>query len=139
MNARSFIDKSMQESVGSEPLNLNYDYEMNYYSSSRIATISVTARSAVCFCRLTKRNLILYMMGCCSKVIYDGCDVANQRRVKQARLVQSCPFCRKPTPKTQEEAFIQSTRRMKANDPVALSQQGAVYLKKGTVFVHSGV
>ena len=40
---------------------------------------------------------------CCSKVICDGCNYANQGRQFEQRLVPSCPFCRKSLPPTQEE------------------------------------
>eukprot|EP00984_Skeletonema_dohrnii_P028892 scaffold19089_cov156-Skeletonema_dohrnii-CCMP3373.AAC.5 len=40
---------------------------------------------------------------CCSKWICDGCAYANQLREREARLQNTCPFCRNILP-AQEEA-----------------------------------
>ena len=70
-------------------------------------------------------------MGCCSKLVCKGCARANHLRLHEAKLEQRCPFCRKPTPKTEEEGFRQNMNRIKANDPVALHQQGVASFLKG--------
>ena len=51
------------------------------------------------------------MMSCCSKTICDGCDYANDMRVWRESLKWTCPFCRHPTPKSQEEAEPYETDR----------------------------
>ena len=63
----------------------------------------------------------------CSKVICKGCNRANQKR----GLVQKCPFCREPLPKTVEEGEKLNMKRIEANDPVALCYEGVTQHKKG--------
>ena len=48
-------------------------------------------------------------------------------------LVQSCPFCRKALPKTDEEELggEQNMKRVEANDPVAINQQGVEQYERG--------
>ena len=64
------------------------------------------------------------MMACCSKMICKGCSYANQKREKEKSLDQTCPFCRHPLPKSQEEGFPMERKRVEVNDPVALRQMG---------------
>ena len=71
----------------------------------------------------------MYM--CCSKVICKGCAQANQMREIRMRLRQSCPFCRKPLPKTQEEHDKLNMKRVEANDPDALCHEGVKQYNKG--------
>ena len=64
------------------------------------------------------------MYSCCSEIICMGCIYANIKsnihdRVKAGR----CPFCREPAP-NDEENDKRLKKRMKANDPVALSEMG---------------
>jgi hypothetical protein len=70
------------------------------------------------------------LMSCCSKVICDGCCHANTIRVVQESLDPTCPFCRKPTP-AEEEVGGYTMKRIEANDPVAMCQQGEKYYNKG--------
>ena len=70
------------------------------------------------------------IMTCCSKVICGGCYYANRMREKDMRLVPSCPFCREPTPRTDEEIRKQRMRRIEANDPLAMCQQGLKHCNK---------
>eukprot|EP00984_Skeletonema_dohrnii_P012878 scaffold5256_cov70-Skeletonema_dohrnii-CCMP3373.AAC.1 len=63
-------------------------------------------------------------MGCCSKIICDGCDYGNKKREIAKSLQQRCPFCRHPAPKTVEEADKNSLRRVESNDPVSLNEVG---------------
>jgi tetratricopeptide (TPR) repeat protein len=67
---------------------------------------------------------------CCSKTVCDGCFHANKMREMQAKLVEKCPFCRKPSP-TEEEIEENIVKRIEANDPVAICGQGVEYNKKG--------
>ena len=68
---------------------------------------------------------------CCSKVICDGCVYATVKRDLEMRLPQSCPFCREPKPKTEEEAHKQSMRRIEMNDPAAMCQEGSEKYSEG--------
>jgi hypothetical protein len=64
------------------------------------------------------------MQSCCSKLICDGCDLANKIRELEEKLQQKCPFCRHPTPTTQAEADMNRMNRIELNDPIALRQMG---------------
>ena len=68
---------------------------------------------------------------CCSKIICKGCDITNQWRQFGQGLVISCPFCRKPAPRTREEYDGRNMKRIEANDPVALWQEGKKEYDKG--------
>ena len=69
------------------------------------------------------------MMTCCSQVICDGCAHANQIR-EMNPLDEKCPFCRNPAP-TKEEAEENIMKRIGANDPVAMREQGIECYNKG--------
>ncbi len=71
------------------------------------------------------------MMACCSKVICRGCCYADVVRQMEGRLQRTCPFCREPVPDTMEEGEKQNMIRIKANDPVALINQGGEKYSKG--------
>jgi len=73
------------------------------------------------------------MLGCCSRLICDGCDFANKLREFEESLEHTCPFCRLPTPKSQAEADLNANRkrRAKANDPVALREMSKTHYHKG--------
>jgi tetratricopeptide (TPR) repeat protein len=70
------------------------------------------------------------LMTCCSKIICCGCARADMIRVVQQSLIETCPFCRKPVP-TDEEKEGYRMKRIEANDPVAICQQGGKYYNKG--------
>jgi len=57
---------------------------------------------------------------CCSNLICDGCDYANDMSNGGGR----CPFCREPVAEDEEECNKRLMKRVKANDPVALSKMG---------------
>ena len=63
-------------------------------------------------------------MPCCSNSICYGCDYANRKREFQGKLQFSCPFCRQPASKSEEEAERILMRRVEANDPDAIGQMG---------------
>ena len=63
------------------------------------------------------------MWPCCSKVICNGCARASKIRGREMRLGQSCPFCRKPVPTT-EEAMELMMKRVEKNDPRAICEKG---------------
>ena len=68
---------------------------------------------------------------CCSKIVCDGCNYANYMREREARLPPSCPFCRTPEPKTEEETNLNIMKRVEANDPEALNVVGMSHFDKG--------
>ncbi len=63
------------------------------------------------------------IMGCCLKVICNGCSYANPMDVVGGEMFQKCPFCRHP-PETQEESESNLMKRIEANDPMAMYQMG---------------
>ncbi len=70
-------------------------------------------------------------MNCCSKLLCDGCYIANLGREAKASLAPSCALCRKPMPKTDEELETQNMERVEANDPVALCHKGTKLCMEG--------
>ena len=60
---------------------------------------------------------------CCGKVICGGCIHAVEKRDGGVRL---CPFCRTPTPDT-EEIIEQMKKRMEVDDAVAIYEMGCCY------------
>jgi len=64
------------------------------------------------------------MMPCCSKIICEGCEYANKLRQFKENSQRTCPFCRHPTPKTEEEKNKNLMKRVEKNDPVGMSQMG---------------
>ena len=68
---------------------------------------------------------------CCSKVVCDGCVYANDLREKEGRLPPTCPFCRHPTPKTEEERLLLKMKRVEAKDPGAMNSEGLRHYKAG--------
>ena len=73
----------------------------------------------------------VYAMACCSKLICNGCDHANRKREIRGRFQHKCPFCREAVPKTEEEFNKQWTKRIEANDPVAMQEMGTKRHKEG--------
>lgn len=72
---------------------------------------------------LDGKNFLL--MPCCSKFICKGCCHANQEQEKRAGLGSRCVFCRRPSYlKSHAEGHKRNMKRVKQNDPVALSQMG---------------
>eukprot|EP00986_Skeletonema_menzelii_P013568 scaffold8039_cov102-Skeletonema_menzelii.AAC.1 len=71
------------------------------------------------------------LMACCSKHICGGCNYANRKREHEGKLQHSCPFCRKAAPKTDEEINEQLTKRVEANDPVAMCFMGTERYEEG--------
>jgi hypothetical protein len=64
------------------------------------------------------------VMGCCSKVICNGCHYTNQMREMEGRLNPSCPFCRHPIPETLAGHEILLMKRVKVDDPESLCFMG---------------
>ena len=70
-------------------------------------------------------------MGCCSKLICDGCEYANKKREYAAGLEQRCPFCREPAPESDEEADKREMKWVKKNNPLAMCQMGNKCSRQG--------
>ena len=64
------------------------------------------------------------MMACCCKKICNGCEYANQIRERDEKLDHTCPFCRHPLPKSEEEGNRNVMTRIEANDPAAIRHMG---------------
>ena len=72
------------------------------------------------------------MYTCCSKLICNGCNMANRKREFEARGLQfTCPFCREPVPNNEEERDRRNVKRIEANDPVAMVQEGIKQYESG--------
>ena len=77
---------------------------------------------------LDKQKSGMYM--CCSKFICKGCIHAIKMREVNMRRIPSCPFCRKPGTSTVAERDKQRMKRVEANDPSALLQEGLIQAEK---------
>ena len=71
------------------------------------------------------------MMGCCCITICKGCDYANAKRENEQGLEQRCVYCREQAPKSQEEGLKRVVKRVKKNDPVAMTHMGKKHEKEG--------
>mmetsp|Transcript_26513 Transcript_26513/g.41606 ORF Transcript_26513/g.41606 Transcript_26513/m.41606 type:complete len:350 (+) Transcript_26513:150-1199(+) len=71
------------------------------------------------------------IMGCCGKVVCDGCDYANPIHESEGKIQQLCPFCRLPEVKSMEKVEANLMERIKNDDPVALNQMAMYCIKKG--------
>ena len=77
----------------------------------------------ICCLPLPIDSSISRLTGCCSKVICNGCEIANKKREAEMKMRGTCPFCREPVPKTKEAKKL-LMKRVEANDPLAMCQQG---------------
>eukprot|EP00984_Skeletonema_dohrnii_P025060 scaffold14195_cov155-Skeletonema_dohrnii-CCMP3373.AAC.7 len=64
------------------------------------------------------------LMGCCSKLVCEGCSYANLMREREEHVEHTCPFCRHPIRTTDEEEFQNTMRRAAAKDPIAMIEMG---------------
>ncbi len=81
----------------------------------------------ICFLPLSlDRSKSAMLIHCCSKIICNGCVHANYIRQWEGGLEETCPFCRKLLPETDEEIDRNNMQRAKANDPNALYQVGCL-------------
>eukprot|EP00985_Skeletonema_marinoi_P019953 scaffold11626_cov147-Skeletonema_marinoi.AAC.1 len=71
------------------------------------------------------------MMACCSKIICNGCNIANQIREAKGKLLLKCPYCRHQLPQSQEEAAQIRMKRVEVNDPVAIWRLGVRCRREG--------
>jgi TPR repeat protein len=67
-----------------------------------------------------------FCSGCC-KLVCKGCDYADYKSNGGDR----CPFCREPAVNGEEENRKRVMKRVKANDPNALQQMGAIHHHEG--------
>jgi len=65
---------------------------------------------------------------CCAVKLFATAviDTANKMRQIKASMLPSCPFCRKARPVTDEECDKRRMKRVEANDPFALLNEGTV-------------
>ena len=85
----------------------------------------------ICFLPLPVDPRKSVMMGCCCKLICNGCDYANAKREGEQGLQHRCAFCREPMAKSEEESDRQVMKRVKKNDPAAMTDMGKKYLGGG--------
>ena len=71
------------------------------------------------------------LMGCCCKLICDGCNYANQKRESEGGLEHRCVYCRDPIAESDEEHNKRIMKRVKKNDPVAMTEKGKKLEKEG--------
>ena len=83
----------------------------------------------ICFIPLPIQKEKSIIKGCCSKVICISCNVAEFMHLPSLEL--TCPFCRQPVHKDEEEANMISMRRVEANDPIAMCEEGKHCYREG--------
>ena len=80
----------------------------------------------ICFLPMPLDARKSIVWSCCSKIICHGCDYANDRG--HGRTL--CPFCREPVANDEEDER-RMVKRIKANDPAALSHLGGECFAEG--------
>jgi len=85
----------------------------------------------ICFLPLSIDPQKSTFMGCCSKIICQGCAYANTLRQREENLEPACAFCRHPLPKTQKESEMNKMKRVEVNDPFALQYVGVKHKVEG--------
>jgi hypothetical protein len=93
--------------------------------------ISFLGECPICCLPLSIDERKSTLMGCCCKIICKGCCYANQKREIEQRLKHRCAFCREPAPKSQEESDKRTRKRIKKNDPVAMTDVGKKHYGEG--------
>jgi hypothetical protein len=68
---------------------------------------------------------------CCTKIVCNGCMHAHWLIEQEGRLPPTCPFCRHPKPKTEEEIKRNTMKRAAVNDPLAVHNMGAISSREG--------
>jgi len=83
----------------------------------------------ICFERIPTLHTGSKYKTCCGKVICSGCSYARVYDNQGNEVVKrKCPFCRMPTPSTDEEAVERTKKRVEeANDPIAIGNLGCFY------------
>ncbi len=85
----------------------------------------------ICFLPMPLDPKQCLFQSCCSEYICKGCVYANVKSNGNVR----CPFCRESWV-DDEEAFKRLSKRVKANDPVALHYMGTKRVREGDYEVH---
>jgi hypothetical protein len=86
----------------------------------------------ICFFPLPLDNGRAVMMVCCSKSVCRGCDHVNEKLIIESGFRDpKCLFCREPAAKSPQEAHQLSMKRIKKNDPAAMSNMGRKCLNRG--------
>ena len=70
-------------------------------------------------------------MGCCSKLLCNGCRFTNEKHEHEVGLKRRCPYCREPVPDTDEEHDKRVMKRIKKNDPAAMREMGKKHSGEG--------
>ena len=78
----------------------------------------------ICFLRMPALDSGSRYKSCCGKVICCGCIHAVRMRDGDVAL---CPFCRTPTPTSDEEVTEMTIKRVDAGDPIAIFNLGGDY------------
>ena len=84
----------------------------------------------ICMIRLPSLITGRTYMACCGKLICCGCIYTVQSRAFEAgRLKEDdiCPFCRTPTPFSDEEINKRYKRRVELNDPIGMNGLASYY------------
>ena len=79
----------------------------------------------ICFLRLPTLGTGSKYKSCCGNVICSGCIYAVAKMDGNAD--ELCPFCRAPTPTSDEEGIKQTQKRMEVGDAQAMDQLGRWY------------
>ena len=78
----------------------------------------------ICCLPLSLDLELSFLTSCCSKNICNGCVYANRKREREGGLEHRCPYCRDPSPNSDEECDKNVMKRIKAGDPVAIRRKG---------------
>eukprot|EP00985_Skeletonema_marinoi_P003785 scaffold1655_cov215-Skeletonema_marinoi.AAC.7 len=70
-------------------------------------------------------------MSCCYKKVCNGCAYANDIRELKESLEHTCPFCRRPFPRSEAAANMNVMERVKVNDPAAIRGKGIQCYEQG--------
>ena len=84
----------------------------------------------ICFLRMPTHRTGVRYMACCGKVICSGCMHAPVYDHHQGKKVntEKCPFCRTPSPESEEEALERETKRVEIDgDAIAMHNLGNYY------------
>ena len=79
----------------------------------------------ICFVRLPNVHTGYRYRSCCGKVLCCGCIHAPVYDSQGNKVDnQICPFCRTPTPDTEEESIEREEKRMEKDDAIAIYNKG---------------
>ena len=82
----------------------------------------------ICFQRLPTLLSGSKWYGCCGKTICSGCGYAPVYDHEGNEVIErSCPFCRTPPPKSDEDMIKQDDKRIMLNDYIAIYNRGCIY------------